>query len=305
MSEKDLKFIEDKELREQHIDRLEVLDLVGDLIQLPKNEYSTIEQVANYYGVGLEAIRSIVKRHRDELGKDGLRIHKKKEVECYVHGEPSVELLQEQGYLSIIDSTGIETKIANRGALLLPKRAVLRIGMLLIESEVAKEVRTRLLDIVYDTEEDSPEVIENVVGEMSEEKELMLRRMQAEFDGKPEEVMYLNAKLFELKNRRIKELEDTNEMIISNSLTIKESRAVINRIVRSVATRKMNGNFKDAYSGFYTHLNYKLGINIRRRKGGGSLLDKLSEEEIYEAEKVARSWAVDSGLDLEELLGVR
>lgn len=244
MSEKDLKFIEDKELREQHIDRLEVLGLVGELIQLPKNEYSTIEQVANYYGVGLEAIRSIVKRHRDELGGDGVRTHKKREIERLVRDEPNVKLLQEQGYMSLIDSKGNESKVANRGVLLLPKRAVLRVGMLLRDSEVAKEVRTRLLDIVHDTEEESPEVIESVVEEMSEEKELMLRRMQAEFDGKPEEVMYLNAKLFELKNRRIKELEDTNEMIISNSLTIKESRAVINRIVRSVATRKMNGNFK-------------------------------------------------------------
>lgn len=43
-------------------------------------------------------------------------------------------------------------EIPNRGLRLFPKRAILRIGMLLRDSEVAKEIRTRLLDIVYVTE---------------------------------------------------------------------------------------------------------------------------------------------------------
>ena len=62
--------------------------------------------------------------------------------------------------------------LPNRGMKLFPKRAILRVGMLLRDSEIAKEIRTRLLDIVQDTEKASPEIIHNVVEEINEEKQL-------------------------------------------------------------------------------------------------------------------------------------
>ena len=42
-----------------------------------------------------------------------------------------------------------------------PKRAILRVGILLRNSHVAKEVRTILLDIVHDTENLAPEITSN------------------------------------------------------------------------------------------------------------------------------------------------
>lgn len=65
-----------------------------------------------------------------------------------------------------------------RGVNLFPKRAILRVGMLLRDSEVAKEIRTRLLDIVHDAKEESPEIVQNIVQEMDEEKQLMLEPKQ-------------------------------------------------------------------------------------------------------------------------------
>ena len=58
--------------------------------------------------------------------------------------------------LEIVENTenrhDVGIKIPPRGLTLIPKRGLLRIGMLLRDSEVAKEVRSRLLDIVHDSE---------------------------------------------------------------------------------------------------------------------------------------------------------
>ena len=58
--------------------------------------------------------------------------------------------------LEIVENTkkglNVTFKIPSRGLTLIPKRALLRIGMLLRDSEVAKEVRSRLLDIIHDVE---------------------------------------------------------------------------------------------------------------------------------------------------------
>lgn len=75
------------------------------------------------------------------LTEDGLRVYRQKEIK---------EMLE------IVENTkkglNVTFKIPSRGLTLIPKRALLRIGMLLRDSEVAKEVRSRLLDIVHDAE---------------------------------------------------------------------------------------------------------------------------------------------------------
>ena len=47
--------------------------------------------------------------------------------------------------------------VPNVGIILFPKRAILRMGMLLRDSEVAKEVRTQLLNITEKVIEKEPE----------------------------------------------------------------------------------------------------------------------------------------------------
>ena len=64
-------------------------------------------------------------------------------------------------------------KIPNRGLRLMTKRTLLNIGMLLRDSEVAKELRRRILDIVHDAENGNGS-IETVVNEIDEEKRLSM-----------------------------------------------------------------------------------------------------------------------------------
>ncbi|PGU06693.1 hypothetical protein COD21_24520 [Bacillus cereus] len=118
--------------REKYIERIEVLHRVKGLLLLPQLEMATTRQVATFYGVDRYLINKIIERNHDELKADGLNYHKYSEVAEKVNGQGVNLLLQGVSY---------------RGTYLFPKRAILRIGMLLRDSATAKEVRTQLLNI--------------------------------------------------------------------------------------------------------------------------------------------------------------
>lgn len=63
-------------MREQYIDRIEVLDKVKALMMLPDIQLATTEQVANFYEVDSKSILMILNRHSDELNSDGYSVWK-------------------------------------------------------------------------------------------------------------------------------------------------------------------------------------------------------------------------------------
>lgn len=290
--------IESKELRESMIDQVGVLEKVKDLLLLGNSEYATVKQVADYYEVVSETIQSLVKNNREELATNGLYNLTGKETKELL-AMSSDNIANFKGYFTVDGQ-----KMNNRNNLLFTKRAILNVGMLLTESKVAEEVRRRLLDIEYESnnaiQENGKTVKENIVSEIDEEKELVMARVDAEMAGDYDQVWVINAKLFALKNKRISELEKEVETITTNSLTIIEAKSVINRLVRVISAKKFNGSFKSAYGELYTMINYKLGINIkaRNKKSNQSYLDTLTEDEIFETEKIVRTWANDNGIDV-------
>ena len=102
----------------------EILQKVGNLILLPNHGFAMAEQVAEFYKVPIRTIRTIIARHRDELESDGYKVLTGKEFE------------QRYGGVSHYKARSIA---------IFPRRAILRIGMLLVESDVAKLVRHYLL----------------------------------------------------------------------------------------------------------------------------------------------------------------
>ena len=183
--------------------------------------------------------------------------------------------------------------------------------MLLRDSKVAKEVRTRLLDIEYESnkavQENGQTIKDNIINEIDEEKSLMLERITAEMDGDFDKVCVINAKLFALKNKRIKDLEDNIESITTHSLTLTDSRDVINKLVRAIAMKEYGGMFGKAYGDLYKTVNYKLGINIKARdkKKSESYLHILNKEECFKVEEMVRTWALDKGIDINKELGLK
>ena len=110
-------------------ERLDVLDKVKELVFMKGTEYMTTQQVADYYEVGLEAVKSITKRHKEELETNGLTLLKGKALKSFkgqVQDEPSIKFVSQ--------------------LMLFSKRTILNIGMLLSDGDVAEQVRTLLLD---------------------------------------------------------------------------------------------------------------------------------------------------------------
>lgn len=285
---KENQLLENKEMRNQVVNRVEMLEQVGELLLLPNTELATTEMVARYYKVKTDAVRQLKARNSEEIESDGARMYKYSEIKQILNSDIMSQL-----------------KIPRTGTVLYPKRAVLRIGMLLRDSEIAKELRSRLLDIVHDSEQGKGN-INTIIEEISEEKQLMLKRIEAEMNGNFEEVCVINAQLFALKNKRIKDLEDEVKIITENSLNIKESRKVINRLVRLISIKDFKGMFGKAYGELYSKVNYQLGINIKARdkKSSQSYIDTLTEEETFEVEKIVRTWANKVGIDVEKELSI-
>ena len=270
MNEFDL--VVNQELRQNMVERVEVLEQVKEILTLGTTDFVTVELAANYYEVEKTVIEKVIQRHKDEINSDGFRVYKSKELK---------EILETVGNTK--NGQNVSFKIPPRGLRLIPKRALLRIGMLLRDSEIAKEVRTRLLDIVYDAETKT-DIVEKVAEEARTEQQISEDLMKAILEGDLQKESFLKTELIGLKNKRIVQLENT----IVNSLTIKESKAVINKCVRTMSANKYNGMFGKAWNDFYKFANYKLKMNIHARNGEG--LNRFNDEEIKELEILAKSW---------------
>ncbi|MFE9886821.1 hypothetical protein [Streptomyces scopuliridis] len=128
----DLVLTESRTMRAQTADRVDVLDKVKALSLLPDGIHATTEIVASFYGVGIEAIKSLVKDHRAELTENDYRV---------LRGADFREFAGSQEDLA----NAFDSKA--RSVALFTRRTILNVGQLLTESEVARQVRTYLLDV--------------------------------------------------------------------------------------------------------------------------------------------------------------
>jgi hypothetical protein len=127
-----LVLIESRTMRDHHVYRDEVLDKVKSVAFITEQFEMTLQGAADYYEVSVETIRGIVKRHREEFNDYGeLRLLRGKLLKEFKEGlvHPVPELL------------------TTPSLTLLNRRGLLRIGMLLTESEVARSVRNYLLNV--------------------------------------------------------------------------------------------------------------------------------------------------------------
>lgn len=122
---------ESRTLRDRYSSNEIVLSKVKAIPEIPHSIELTIEMAANYYEVPVETIRTLIKRNREEFNDYGeIRLVKGKALEDFktlVHDE--LELKQAP---SIV---------------LISRRGLLRIGMMLTDSPVAKSVRHYLINV--------------------------------------------------------------------------------------------------------------------------------------------------------------
>lgn len=152
---------------------------------------------------------------------------------------------------------GEQIVVPNRDLRVFPRRAILRVGMLLRDSDVAKNVRTQLLNI---EEKMSNEI---KIKDVSEEQTLMLNIGMAYASGNVDSIMKATTEYNAFQNRHIKRLENDNKALAKGILEW-EDRKKLNAGMRRLAGLA-GKDFAVMWNELYRNLQYKFGICLKQR----------------------------------------
>ncbi|MGE7866670.1 hypothetical protein ACQKNO_10460 [Bacillus paramycoides] len=264
-------FIIDTNVRESHMNRTEVLEKVKGLLLLPNLEMATTRQVADFYEVPVKTIQTIHARHLEEIKSDGHVTKTGKELtnELVTLNTKDTKITNKRGHI-LVEWGEYETTLPHSTIGLFPRRAILRIGMLLRDSEVAKEVRTQLLNI------EEKATSEAKIVDIDKEMQLQMAIGQAFMSGNINALSQATEKLIEFKSRYIAEIENKlkeQQMVIKTltkaEMQYKDPRKLLRKLVNrySIAvhgTISTNKGWQDLCN----HLVNKIenGINLKSRK---------------------------------------
>lgn len=285
MNENEL--LTNENLREELVEHYEVLDKVKELLLIPGTEFATTQQVADFYEVGLEAINSLIKDNRDEIKLDGMITPSGKETK-EILVKFSKDITNYRGYFEV---DGI--KFANRSNTLLPRRAILRVGMLLRDSKVAKEVRTQLLNIEEKTTK------EVKVQDINEEQKLALELGMAMASGDINAIAIATGNMMAFKNRHIDKLKTDNKAL-SEGILEWSNRSKLNAGVRKLATT-IGKQYGTVWNELYHNLKYKYHIDLKAR-GDKQFIKYIKEEEWIYVIKTFAALCEDYGYSSSDMI---
>lgn len=247
--------ISDRSLRDKCVGHYEVLERVKELLLLPDTDLMSINHVAEYYEVTPEWIKELYGNHREEIDSDGTKILPR----GYYNGSKlkPTSIEQKQTSVTYTFEDGQIVTINNRGLKAFSKRAVLRIGMLLQQSNVAARIRTALLDI---EEKVSDEV---KVQDIKEEQRLMLNVGMAYASGDINAMLKATTEYNAFQNRHIEKLKNDNKALADGILEWK-NRDRLNAGIRKLSA--VTGiHFSKMWNELYKNLQYKYSICLKQR----------------------------------------
>ncbi|MEV6793829.1 hypothetical protein AB0M87_17885 [Streptomyces sp. NPDC051320] len=131
----EIALLESRTLRADHLGRVDVLDKVKALALLPDGIHVRTEDVARYFDVSTSSVRRLTDRHRAELTENGMRVLRGSDLERFKSDTLSLYSCASESYPQ-----------PRSGLRLFTRRTVLNVAMLLRDSEVARRVRSYLLD---------------------------------------------------------------------------------------------------------------------------------------------------------------
>ncbi|RGO78090.1 hypothetical protein [Enterocloster bolteae] len=267
--------ISDRNIRDKCVSHYEVLERVKELFLLPDTDLMSINQVAEYYEVSPQWIKDLYTQNKNEIDSDGTKMIKRNHYDGSLLKTTSVE--KKQTSVTYIFDNGQIVTINNRGLKAFSRRAVLRIGMLLQQSDVARRVRDALLDI---EEKASPEV---KIKDIEEEQNLMMEVGRAVASGDANAVAIASTNLIAFKNRHIEKLENDNKRLAGEILEWSD-RNRLNAGVRKLAS--VTGiHFSKIWNELYKNLQYKYRIYLKQR-GGTPYIQWIDEDEWKNVLKV-------------------
>ncbi|GHA97782.1 MULTISPECIES: hypothetical protein [Streptomyces] len=135
--------LESHALRVEQMGRVDVLDKVKSLVMLPDGVHVRTEDVARYFEVSTASVRRLTDRHQQELISNGMRVLRGSELQSF-HSD--MMSLCGEGEVGSYPQAATQLRLHTR-------RTVLNIAMLLRDSDIARCVRTYLLDAEEDLRE--------------------------------------------------------------------------------------------------------------------------------------------------------
>lgn len=268
--------ISDRDMRDKYVRHYEVLERVKKLLLVPGEEFGIITDVSMFYDVSIDSIQKIYQRNKTEIDMDGVRIMKANEL--IGHQCPISKSIEKSQFMTVITySNGRTVSIPNRGIKVFPKRAILRIGMILTNSTVAEEIRNQLLNI----EEKVSDRVK--ITDINEEQHLMLNIGMAYASGNIEAVMKATTEYNAFQNRHIQQLKNDNKALAGQILEWPD-RKKLNAGIRKLAA--ITGiPFGNLWNELYKNLQYKYGICLKQR-GVSPYLQWVKEEEWESVMKI-------------------
>lgn len=262
----ELTFVEDRSLRDNCVSHYEVLERVKNLLLIPGMEFATMKQVAEFYDVEVKAIEKVCLRNKDELISDGVELKSYKDF--LIRHLVGLETVKGKVLLTL--ENGNVLSVPNRGLKVFPRRAILRIGMLLRDSAVAKEVRTQLLNI---EEKTSNEI---KTEDINEEQRLITNVGMAFASGNINDLLKATTEYNAFQNRHITKLKEDNKALAGDILEWKD-RNKLNAGVRKLAS-VTKIYFGKMWNELYKNLQYKYGISLKRR-GDKPYIQHIKQDE--------------------------
>lgn len=300
-----------REQREKFSNRIEVLEKVKAILAVPQLCMATTEQVADYFAVPVDTIRSVYRRNKEEIDANGAVLLTPRQIE-----ERKL-----QNALSVQDTKGTKLyciddvyfTINNRGTRFYPPRAILCMAMMLRDSEVASEIRTQLLNLV----EAAP--VEMKVANAQAQEEAMLQFAKAMMAGDSVSIAQAVKDMMALKDHTIAAqaasikklsgektaLEEKNSALTASNKMLADGISAwspsrtTNAIIRKIGKSIYGGKYGRAWNEFYRELKYQTGICLtQRNKGRDSDLSAVRDEEWPDVMRTVASIAYRYCIDV-------
>ena len=286
----ELDLLNTQTVRDQCIGHIEVLERVKEILLLPRLDCFTMKQVAEWYEVEQASIRQVWQRNRFELESDGAA---KVSVSSFAEKLDCDIMSQSNRGTTTYTIDGVSVTIPNVGVILFPRRAILRVGMLLRDSRVAQEVRTQLLNIC----DALPAPAQTV--EIENEIDLYTNFARALVEGTPEDTIRAFKEVVAFKDRHIAAMQTSNR-ILANEILTWSDRSHLNRAVR-VLSAKSHVPEVFIWSGLYNELKYKHRINLKKR-GPAPYVQYIKDKEWPIVQKTFAAMCEANGYEPSEIM---
>jgi len=253
----------------------------------------TSKQVAEYFEVTTDAIKHVYLSNSKEIDGDGTAMMR---TEDFSRESFSRLKSGKRGMSTFQLEDGTIIEVQNFGVRCFSARAILRIAMLLRDSEVAKEVRTQLLNVVEKVEP------EQRVVEIDNELDLGRAIGDAYSKGDMNALLSACMSYNTYLNRHIDALESENDLLAQGIGKWGFSK-ILNAMIRAYGSYAMGGNFQMAWNTFFKELYsaYGIGLKLRDPKGP-TIISRLRPEEEPMALKVATAMCLRKGIKLESVI---